>query len=113
MQQMIYDNYSHFIDASNVVKNIVPDLEKMKSKILAMKQSISREKAASDSLTQAIQGIKPELTSVLKKQKLIEEINKIVALPVQMKANLVKDNFMDTIRYFLNFFNIYFFIVNI
>jgi len=98
MQKMVYENYSNFIETNKLLSDMHPELISIKDTLEQVKNTLSTSKEQSDRIKDMILEEQPEIVAIIKKQHMMEKIDRVSKLPSKMKESMKNQNYMDVIK---------------
>lgn len=101
MQSLIYDNYTKFLDASDLVITFGENISVLESQVSDLKQSLNDASAQNDTISKGLRENREKIQRLIGIQRLLERIKFISRLPDVLKSNIKKKNYTNAVKFWI------------
>ena len=93
MQTLVYDNYSKFLGASNVVRTFGNKIDTLTSQANSLQENLSSISDRSDTINESLKENRQKIQRLIGIQRLLERVDFISRLPEKLKTCLKTKNY--------------------
>lgn len=98
MQTLVYENYNKFISATDTIRKMKTDFNKMEVEMKLLSSNMSTITNFSEQITGTLQGTRQQLIKLSGKHALLQRLQFLSALPAKLKFLIDEENYQQAVQ---------------
>lgn len=98
MQTLVYENYNKFITATDTIRQMKSDFNRMESEMNQLMGKMSKITQFSDQITGTLQGTRTQLNKLSGKHALLKRLQFLSTLPAKLKSLIDEGNYAAAVQ---------------
>lgn len=98
MQTLVYENYNKFISATDTIRKMKSDFNKMETEMNLLVSNMSSITSFSEQITGTLQGTRQQLIKLSGKHSLLQRLQFLSTLPAKLKSQIEEENYHQAVQ---------------
>jgi hypothetical protein len=100
MQNLVYENYNKFIDATDTIRKMKDQVEGMESEIELLIKTMDNVDTRTQEINARLQPKRNKIENMVSLQRLIKRLEFLFELPMRLKRSIELEAFSQAVKYF-------------
>ena len=100
MQNLVYENYNKFIDATDTIRKMKDQVEGMESEIELLIKTMDSVDTRTQDINARLQPKRNKIENMVSLQRLIKRLEFLFELPMRLKRSIELEAFSQAVKYF-------------
>lgn len=102
MQTLVYENYNKFISATDTIRKMKTDFNKMESDMNLLKDKMTTITTFSEQITGTLEGTRSQLCKLSQKHSLLKRLQFLSSLPAKLKSLIDEENYAQAVQDYIH-----------
>lgn len=98
MQTLVYENYNKFISATDTIRKMKTDFNKMETEMKLLATNMSTITSFSEQISNTLQGTRQQLIKLSGKHSLLQRLQFLSILPAKLKQLIEEENYEQAVQ---------------
>ncbi|RWS11457.1 vacuolar protein sorting-associated protein 51-like protein, partial [Dinothrombium tinctorium] len=101
MQTLVYENYNKFINATETVRKMSANFDKMEEELKRLSENVEAITTRSEEISSNLKVRREELTKLSNTHSVLQKLQFLFDLSPRMKACIASSEYIDAVKYYL------------